>query len=416
MAIDDPRMEKTERKADLSVGQRFVVTIEKIAHGGHFIARHLGAVIFVRHAIPGEEVEIEITSTGSSFNRADVVKVVTASSDRVSAPCQFAHRAGCGGCDFQHISLKRQRSLKSEVITEQFARIAKKEVSVLVEEVGGPLGYRTRFTAVTTRDGALGFRQARSNKVIPVSDCRILQPELKYQELSNRKWKGDLQVEVSISSSGSSTGERTIATGYTRDESPVRTSEGPEIATYLVNEFPLEVSQRSFWQSHKEAPRVLTEAVLKFAQVKSGDNLLDLYGGVGLFTSQLLEHVGESGRVDLVEGSKSATGDALRNFADHSNVGIHTGDVEKILPRFSKADVIILDPPREGAGKIVVESMVSLQPRAIVYVACDPAALARDCAYLENSGYALAEIRAFDLFPMTQHIESVALFKRVKVS
>jgi len=412
MAIDDPRMEKTERKADLSVGQRFVVTIEKIAHGGHFIARHLGAVIFVRHAIPGEEVEIEITSTGASFNRADVVKVVSASSDRVSAPCQFAHRAGCGGCDFQHISLERQRQLKSEVITEQFARIAKKEVNVLVEEVSGPLGYRTRFTAITTRDGALGFRQARSNKVVPVSDCRILQAELKYQELSNRKWKGDLQVEVSISS----TGERTIATGYTRDESPVRTSEGPDVATYLVNEFPLEVSQRSFWQSHKEAPRTLTEAVLKFAQVKIGDHLLDLYGGVGLFTSQLLEHVGETGRVDLVEGSKSATGDALRNFAEHTNVGIHTGDVEKILPRFAKADVIILDPPREGAGKIVVESMVSLKPRAIVYVACDPAALARDSAYLESSGYQLAEIRAFDLFPMTQHIESVALFKRVKVS
>lgn len=412
MAIDDPRMEKTERKADLSVGQRFVVTIEKIAHGGHFIARHLGAVIFVRHAIPGEEVEIEITSTGSSFNRADVVKVVSPSSDRVSAPCQFAHRAGCGGCDFQHISLERQRQLKSEVITEQFARIAKKEVNVQVEEVGGPLGYRTRFTAVTTRDGALGFRQARSNKVVPVSDCRILQPELKYQELSNRKWKGDLQVEVSISSIG----ERTIATGYTRDESPVRTSEGPDIATYLVNEFPLEVSQRSFWQSHKEAPRVLTEAVLKFAQVKSGDHLLDLYGGVGLFTSQFLELVGESGRVDLVEGSKSATGDALRNFAEHSNVGIHTGDVEKILPRFSKADVIILDPPREGAGKSVVESMVALKPRAIVYVACDPAALARDSAYLESLGYELADIRSFDLFPMTQHIESVALFKPVKVS
>jgi tRNA/tmRNA/rRNA uracil-C5-methylase (TrmA/RlmC/RlmD family) len=337
---------------------------------------------------------------------------VSASSDRVSAPCQFAHRAGCGGCDFQHISLKRQRQLKSEVITEQFSRIAKKELHAEVEEVGGPLGYRTRFTAVTTRDGALGFRQARSNKVVPVSDCRILQPELKYQELSNRKWKGDLQVEVSISS----TGERTIATGYTRDETPVRTSEGPDIATYLVSDFPLEVSQRSFWQSHKEAPRVLTEAVLKFAQVKSGDHLLDLYGGVGLFTSQFLELVGESGRVDLVEGSKSATGDALRNFAEQTNVGVHTGDVEKILPRFSKADVIILDPPREGAGKNVVESMVSLKPRAIVYVACDPAALARDSAYLESLGYQLAEIRAFDLFPMTQHIESVALFKRVKVS
>ena len=412
MAIEDARSEKSERKAELSVGQRFVVTIEKIAHGGHFIARHLGAVIFVRHAIPGEEVEIEITGTGSSFNRADVVRVVTASKDRVSAPCQFAHRSGCGGCDFQHISIVRQRELKADVITEQFSRIAKKELRVEVEEVGNPLGYRTRFSAVTTRDGALGFRQARSNKVVPVSDCRILQPEINYKELSNRKWKGDLQVEVSFSS----TGERTIATGYTRDESPVRTSEGPDVATYKVNEFPLEVSQRSFWQSHKLAPQVLTDAVLKYAAIKPGDHVLDLYGGVGLFTSQFLDLVGDAGRIDLVEGSKSATGDALRNFANFASVGVHTGDVEKILPRFAKADVIVLDPPREGAGKNVVASMVSLKPRTIVYVACDPAALARDTAYLETSGYTLSEIRAFDLFPMTQHIESIAFFNPIKVS
>ena len=412
MAIGDARIEKMERKAELSVGQRFVVTIEKIAHGGHFIARHLGAVIFVRHGIPGEQVEIEITGTGSSFNRADVVKVLAASSDRVSAPCQFAHRNGCGGCDFQHISLTRQRELKADVITEQFWRIAKKDLRIEVEEVGGPLGYRTRFSAVTTRDGALGFRQARSNKVVPVSDCRILQPEINYQELSNRKWKGDLKVEVSFSS----TGERTIATGNLRDERPVRTSEGPDVATYQVSAFPLEVSQRSFWQSHKEAPRVLTDAVLEYAQIKPGDQVLDLYGGVGLFTAQMLALIGESGRIDLVEGSKSATGDALRNFAEQKNVGVHTGNVEKILPRFSVADVIVIDPPREGAGKNVASLMVALNPRTIVYVACDPAALARDTAYLESFGYQLSDIRAFDLFPMTQHIESVALFQPFKVS
>ena len=403
--------ESTERVA-LAVGDRFIVTIEKVAHGGHFIARHLGAVIFVRHAIPGEEVEIEITGTGSSFNRADVVKVITPSADRVSAPCQFAHRAGCGGCDFQHISLERQRQLKSEVIAEQFARIAKREMQVVVEEVGPPLGYRTRFNAVTTRNGDLGFKQARSNKVIPVSDCRILQPEVKYQELSSRKWKGDLRVEVSLSSAG----ERTIATGYTRDETPVRTSEGPDIGQYSINGFNLEVSQRSFWQSHKLAPAFLTKVFSEFAQIKAGDLVLDLYGGVGLFTSQFLEAVGEAGQIDLVEGSKSATADAIRNFAEKKNVKVHTGDVAKLLPRFTQSDVIILDPPREGAGKEVVQAMAVLKPRAIVYVACDPAALARDTTYLSEVGYEITKIRAFDLFPMTHHIESVALFGRVKVS
>ena len=412
MTTTGASQENSAERVVLAVGDRFITTIEKVAHGGHFIARHLGAVIFVRHAIPGEEVEIEITGTGSSFNRADVVNVISPSPDRVSAPCQFAHRAGCGGCDFQHISLERQRQLKSEVITEQFARIAKRDLQVTVEEVGAPLGYRTRFNAVTTRNGDLGFQQARSNKVVPVSDCRILQPEVKYQELTSRKWKGDLRVEVTLSSAG----ERTIATGYSRDETPVRTSEGPDIGQYSINGFNLEVSQRSFWQSHKLAPAVLTQVVGEFAEIQVGDRVLDLYGGVGLFTSQFLEAIGESGQIDLVEGNKSATSDAIRNFAEIKNVNVHTGDVAKLLPRFSQAEVIILDPPREGAGKEVVLAMVALKPRAIVYVACDPAALARDTTYLREAGFEIAKIRAFDLFPMTHHIETVALFRRDKVS
>ena len=412
MTSNGANEQNSAERVALAVGDRFTTTIEKVAHGGHFIARHRGAVIFVRHAIPGEEVEIEITGTGKAFNRADVVKVISASPDRVSAPCQFAHRSGCGGCDFQHISLERQRQLKSDVITEQFARIAKQELRVDVEEVGAPLGYRTRFNAVTTRNGDLGFKQARSNKVVPVSDCRILQPEIKYQELSSRKWKGDLRVEVSLSS----TGERTIATGYTRDETPVRTSEGPDVAKYSVNGFPLEVGQRSFWQSHKLAPAVLTQVVKEFAQLRDEDQVLDLYGGVGLFTSQFLDVIGESGQIDLVEGSKSATADAMRNFGEMKNVKVHTGDVAKLLPRFSKADVIVLDPPREGAGKEVVAAMAALRPRSIIYVACDPAALARDTTYLSDLGFEIAKIRAFDLFPMTHHIESVALFTSSKVS
>jgi tRNA/tmRNA/rRNA uracil-C5-methylase (TrmA/RlmC/RlmD family) len=283
---------------------------------------------------------------------------------------------------------------------------------VEVEEVGAALGYRTRFNAVTTRNGDLGFKQARSNKVIPVSDCRILSPEMQYQELSAKRWKGDLRVEVSLSS----TGERTIATGYSRDDTPVRTSEGPDVGKYEVNGFALEVSQRSFWQSHKLAPTILTKAILEYAKLQPGDKVLDLYGGVGLFTSQFLELVGDTGTVDLVEGSKSATADAMRNFANFSNVSVHTGDVGKLLPRFSRADVIVLDPPREGAGKEVITQITALNPRAIVYVACDPAALARDTAYLEDHSYTLAKLSAFDLFPMTHHIECVALYERAEVS
>jgi len=400
------------KRVTLEVGQRFNVTIEKVAHGGHFIARHEGAVIFVRHGIPGEEAEIVITSVGSSFNRGDVVNVITPSADRVSPPCRYAHREGCGGCDFQHVSISRQRSLKSDVIAEQFSRIAKMELQVEVEEVGKPLGWRTRCTSVTTKSGALGFYQARSHKIVPVDDCRILVPEMQFAELAKRGAKGDQRMEISISN----TGERSIATAGARDESPMRLTDGVEIAHYTVGESSFEVSQKSFWQSHKDAPRVLTDAVLNYAEFRVGDHVLDLYGGVGLFTAAALPLIGEAGSVDLVEGSKSATSDATRNFIDSKNVTVITGDVTKVITRFSHADVVILDPPREGAGKEVIENLSRIAPRTIVYVACDPAALARDTAYLRDSGYTLDAIRAFDLFPMTHHIESVAKFVASKVS
>ncbi len=404
-------MSAHSRKA-LSVGEQLSVTIEKVAHGGHFIARHEGAVIFVRHAIPGETCTIEITSDGSSFNRADVISVQSASPDRVSAPCRYAHRSGCGGCDFQHISPYRQRTLKADVIVEQFARIAKLPVEVAVEEISAPLGWRTRCAAVTTKSGALGFYQARTKTIIPVDDCRILVPELKFSELSTHGAKGDQRLEISFSN----TGERTIATSNTRDDSSPKITEGPEVAHYEIAGRVLEVSQKSFWQSHKDAPRVLTSAVRELAKLASGDRVLDLYGGVGLFTAALVQDIGVEGAIDIVEGSKSATADARRNFADCSNVKVHTGDVAKILPRFTEADVIILDPPREGAGREVIAQMVALTPHRIVYVACDPAALARDTSYLRESGYELHTLRAFDLFPMTHHIECVALFVADKVS
>jgi tRNA/tmRNA/rRNA uracil-C5-methylase (TrmA/RlmC/RlmD family) len=402
----------SQKKTSLEKGQKIQVTIEKVAHGGHFIARYEGAVIFVRHGIPGEECEIEITSVGSSFNRADVLHVISPSPDRVSAPCRYAHRSGCGGCDFQHISLPHQRKLKSDVITEQFARIAKMDIEVEVEEVSGPLGWRTRCSAVTTKGGALGFYQARSHKIVPVDDCRILVPEMKFAELAQRGTKGEQKIEISISN----TGERTIATAPSGDESPLRISDGPDIAHYTVGGNRFEVSQKSFWQSHKDAPRVLTEAVLAYADLASGDHVLDLYGGVGLFAASFLDAIGSEGSVDIVEGSKSATADASRNFAEVDNVKIHTGDVARLITRFSTADVIVLDPPREGAGKDVIEHCAGLTPRTIVYVSCDPAALARDTAYLRDCGYELVAMRAFDLFPMTHHIESIAQFQPSKVS
>ena len=401
-----------EQGPALKIGDRIEVTIEKVAHGGHFIARHNGAVIFVRHAIPGEVCTVELTSIGKSFNRADVVSVQTPSDFRVITPCKFSRPDGCGGCDFQHISEEYQRTLKSQVITEQFARIAKMDIEIDVEKVSETAKWRTRAIATTDSKGKLGFYKSRSNTVIPVTDCLICVDELGISELSQKDLKADYRVEVS----SSNTGERTIALASAGAKEKARITQGPAVLHEKVLNKVLEVSQESFWQSHKMAPEILTRAVLDFGKFRQGEHVLDLYGGVGLFTAAILEVIGDSGHVDLIEGSKSATGDASRNFASHSNVKVITGDVAKHLPRISRADVIVLDPPREGAGKEVVAQIARMHPRAIIYVACDPAALARDSAYLADHSFSLINIRAFDLFPMTHHIECVALYAQTDVS
>jgi tRNA/tmRNA/rRNA uracil-C5-methylase (TrmA/RlmC/RlmD family) len=402
----------SEQPPALKVGDRIEVTIEKVAHGGHFITRHNGAVIFVRHAIEGETCTIELTSVGASFSRGDVVSINTPSEFRVDPPCSFSHPNGCGGCDFQHISEAHQRTLKSQVITEQFARIAKMDLTVEVEKVGESSKWRTRAIATTNKDGKLGFYKSRSHTVVPVTDCNICLDAVGIHELSQKSLKPDFRVEISASN----TGERTIALASAIGKERARITEGPGVLHEKVLDKTLEVSHESFWQSHKNAPEILTKTVLDFGGFKDGDHVLDLYGGAGLFTAAVIDVIGESGHVDLIEGSKAATNDAARNFLSYSNVEIITGDVAKHLPRISSADVIVLDPPRDGAGKEVVAQIARLGPRSIVYVACDPAALSRDTAYLAHHSFSLVKIRALDLFPMTHHIECVALYAQTDVS
>jgi tRNA/tmRNA/rRNA uracil-C5-methylase (TrmA/RlmC/RlmD family) len=237
-----------------------------------------------------------------------------------------------------------------------------------------------------------------------IDECLVLHPTIGYPAIQSQSWEPGARIQVSASTDGTS---RLVAGEIIQ---------GDQVQNFTVNGKSYQVSPDSFWQSNVNAPKVLVDCVSEFADVRAGDHLLDLYGGVGLFALQLLETIGTTGRIDLVEGSKSATADAAVNFVGAENVKIHTGDVEKILPRFSSADVVILDPPRDGAKKNVIASLVACQPRAIVYVACDPAALARDSAFLRDANYTLEKVRAFDLFPMTHHIECVALFTPTAVS
>jgi tRNA/tmRNA/rRNA uracil-C5-methylase (TrmA/RlmC/RlmD family) len=389
------------------VGEQLLLDVGAVAHGGHFVARHEGRVVFVRHALPGERVRARVTEgdEGSKFLRADAVAVLDASPDRVEPPCPFAGPGRCGGCDFQHVSLEAQRRLKADVVAEQLRRLARLDVDVVVEPVPGDdtgLGWRTRVQFAVDDGGRAGLRRHRSDRVEPVDRCRIAHPGL--PEATTRRWPGRESVEAIVSAAGEAMLVETALDGTVSGNAQVLHEEAAGRA--------FEVTGSGFWQVHPGAAEVLVRAVLGALEPRPGERALDLYSGVGLFSAFLAAHVGSSGSVVAVESDPAAVADAARNLAGLSNVEPVVDRVERALRRGrlgDACDLVVLDPPRVGARREVVEGIVALAPRAVAYVACDPGALARDVATFAEQGYRLVRLRAFDLFPMTHHVECVAL-------
>ena len=368
------------------VGARFEAEVGPVAHGGHCIVRlpePEARVVFVRHTIPGERVLLEITegTEGDRFWRGDAVEVLTPSPDRVTPPCPYAGPGLCGGCDFQHVTLERQRELKAAVVREQLSRLAKLDVPVVVEPVPGDehgLRWRTRVQFAETPDGRRAMRAHRSRRLIPVDDCLIARTDARVE--------GDQDAALTLERVTTASGE--------------------------AHEFSVDAD--GFWQVHPGAPRVLVETVLDFLEPQPGERVMDLYAGVGLFARFLAGAVGTGTRVVAVEGDRAAAQHARTNLAACEGAKVECGGVDEVLAASydEPFDLVVLDPPREGARRQVVEQIVDRAPRAVAYVACDPAALARDVAYFAERGYVLRRLRALDLFPMTHHVECVALLSK----
>lgn len=381
----------------MEIGDRVQVEIAAIAHGGHCVARHEGQVIFVRYAIPGETVVVEITGKSKNFSRANCIEVIKPSPFRVKPPCVYATPNGCGGCDFQHIEPAEQRRLKAQIIKEQFKRLAKLDIDVEVEEVSPGLHWRSRMEFTVTSERKVGLFSARSNQLVEIDKCLIAHKDTDLANINAMKLPVGKKVDVVISSGGD---RQVVIEGRENNSLVIENSTGKDFS----------LNPNTFWQSHVNAPQVLTQVVKEFSQIKNGDHVFDLYGGAGLFTAALQDQIGAGGRITLIESDQNAITDARRKFALDANVEIVQSKVESSLKRYVSADVVVLDPPRSGAGAQVVSAIAKLGARNLVYVACDPAALARDTAYLRDVGYELKEIRAFDLFPMTAHMECVARF------
>ena len=376
------------------------MTAGSVAHGGHVIARVPTGVtredgtpelrvVFVRHALPGERVTVEITegTDGDRFWRGDAIEVLEPSADRVQAPCPAAGPGKCGGCDFQHVALNAQRELKAKVVREQLVRLAKLDADspfvagLVVEAVPGDengLRWRTRQRYVGLPGHGKGMRKYRSHDVIPVEDCLIARTDA-------RETASGAGAEAVVETVG--------AAGETHR---------------------FELAADGFWQVHPGAPTALTEAVLAALDPKPGESVLDLYAGVGLFAAFLADRVGTGdagGRVVAIEGDPEASAYSLANVP---GAEVSAGDVATVLDSSypEHFDLVVLDPPREGARRAVVEAVAARTPRAVAYVACDPAALARDVAIFAEHGYRLTALRGFDLFPMTHHVECVALLTK----
>ncbi|MBK0418856.1 class I SAM-dependent RNA methyltransferase [Leucobacter sp. CSA1] len=424
--------------APLSVGDEVELDVTNIAHGGVSVARHGGRVVFVADAIPGERVRARVTEARKkSFARAVTVEVIEASPDRrdhvwPEAALDRAPQDRAGGAEFGHIALPRQRDLKAQVLVDAMQRFGGLDVEELVgleveaclgDDESNGLGYRTRVRLhVDPETGAVGPYAARSRRVIPVLSLPLATEGVEAIAPLGDSMPDVAAVDLVAPSADDPRMLLTVGDGRKRagEDDPVRE---------LVGDRGFLVRAGGFWQVHREAPEVLFTAVrdavthlIDEGRFDAAAANLDLYGGAGLLAAAMAEAAGPQVKVTTVEADAGATDDAAENLAELVGARAITARVDRYLADLLSAappvrdrlrrGTVVLDPPRSGAGGDVCAQLAGLAPANIVYVACDPVALARDTKTLLAAGYALAGLRAFDLFPHTHHLESVALFTR----
>jgi tRNA/tmRNA/rRNA uracil-C5-methylase (TrmA/RlmC/RlmD family) len=382
-----------------------IVEIERVGHLGVCIGRaEDGRAVLVRHTLPGERVRVRVTEEKSSYLRADAVEILRASPERVEPRCPWSGPGRCGGCDWQHVDLAEQRRLKAGVLAEQLRHLGgisgPTVDELVVEPIPGDaagLGWRTRMRLAVDRHGVAGLRRHRSRTIQPIGDCPIAHPGLDVAAVVSRRWPPHRDVDLGLDAAA---GPSQPVIG----DRPTRQSAGGRM---------WEVPAGGFWQVHPGAADAFVTAVATMLDPLPGEQLVDLYAGVGVFAGSLVAAHGLGSSV-AVEGSVAAAESARANLAGLP-VDVVTAEVGEWLASGAIADagpqLVVLDPPRRGAGAAVIEAISTAGSRAIGYVACDPAALARDTAHLHRRGWRLTGLRAFDAFPMTAHVEAIARFE-----
>lgn len=377
-----------------------VLELDKPANDGSCVGRSDGRVVFCRHGLPGETVRAAVVDGGpdSRFWRAEALAVVgRPAAERVPSPCPWSGPGQCGGCSWLHAHPDAQLEFKAQVLAETLERIGGVRWPVTVRTLGRSSGWRTRLSLHVDDAGRAGFHAWHSHEVVPVADCLQADPRMDLRGLLEQSWPAGATVWVSVSEAGRA---------VTVDSAMGGSHRGTREHVHIVDGREFRTAADGFWQSHVDAASVLTAQVRDLVPRDAGSRIVDLYAGVGLFGLALLDSH-EPSSVELVEGDRSAAEFAVRNSGGDSRVDVIPRDVRRWVRGPRTADVVVLDPPRAGAGKQVVSAIARTGAHTVVYVSCDAATLARDLRWFVARGYQPDHIVGFDLFPGTAHVETV---------
>ncbi|OBK95660.1 class I SAM-dependent RNA methyltransferase [Mycobacterium sp. 1165178.9] len=387
------------------------LTTDAPANGGSCVAHHEGRVVFVRYALPGERVRVRVTADRGSYWHAEVVEVVDPAPGRITSLCPIAGVGGAGCCDLAFAAPDVARRLKAEVVANQLERLGGHAWSGEAEPLAdsAPTGWRTRVRLGVGPDRRAGFHRYHSEELVTDLRCAQL-PAGMLDGIADIGWPSGAQLHVAVDDDGVRHVVRTLRQGR---QTVTKVAEGRYEAVQRVAGRSWQVPVTAFWQAHRNAADVYSRLVADWAQLGTGMRAWDLYGGAGVFAAVLGDAVGHSGRVLSVDTSRASTRAGRATLADLTQVHIVTDSVRRaLLAQRGRADVAVLDPPRAGAGREVIDLLAAADVRRVVHIGCEAASFARDIGIYRGHGYAVEKIRVFDAFPLTHHTECVALLTR----
>jgi len=402
------------------------VTLTTFTYGGEAMGRlEDNRAVFVPFGLPGERVRIRLTQEKKNFARGEIIEVLEASPDRIDAKCK--HFGVCGGCHYQNLPYEKQLIAKTDILIDQLKRIGKIESPPVQDMVACPVpwNYRNHVQFSLDGDGKLGFQRSNSNRVVPITECHLpessinnfwdqleFESETNVERVSLRTGEDD-DLMLVLESIDHETPELEIEAGISithvfEGNTVVIAGSDHIVMNVLGRDF--KVSAASFFQVNTVMAGKMVEHLLAKLPVTESTTLLDVYCGVGLFSAFFAP---KSKTVIGIESSESSSEDFTVNLDEFDNVELYEANAEDVIPQLeAKPDIVLVDPPRAGLDKAVVDGILKLKPSHIAYVSCDPSTLARDTARLISGGYRLKEVTPFDLFPQTYHIESISIFER----